>query len=75
MQKMPLTPKQHKVLKYLKSYHSKHEYMPSYREIAEGLGFKSTNSVFHLLNKLDAKGHIKRFRENGGCTYRSIEIV
>jgi len=75
MQKMPLTPKQHRVLKFLKDYHAQHEYMPTYLEICEGAGFKSTNSIFHLLNKLDQKGHIRRFKENGGCTYRSIELI
>lgn len=75
MQKMPLTPKQHKVLKFLEAYHAEHEYMPTYKEICKGAGFKSTNSVFNLINKLDEKGHIKRFKNNGGCSYRAIELI
>lgn len=75
MQKMPLTPKQHMVLKFLKDYHGQHEYMPTYREICKGVGFKSTNSVHKLINQLDHKGHIKRFKQNGGCTTRAIEII
>ena len=63
------------VLKFLKDYHAQNEYMPTYREICLGAGFKSTNSVFNILNQLDQKGHIKRFKENGGCTTRAIAII
>jgi repressor LexA len=75
MQKMPLTPKQHLVLKFLEQYYNHKEYMPTYREIAEGINVKSTNSVFMLLNKLEDKGHIKRFKHSGGCAYRAIELI
>jgi len=49
--------------------------MPTYREIAKALDVVSNNTVFHLLKALEDKGHITRFRENGGCSHRGIELV
>lgn len=75
MPKMPLTPRQLFLLKFLQEYSEHKGYMPTYREIADALDVVSNNTVFHLLKALEDKGHITRFRENGGCSHRGIELV
>ena len=75
MQKMPLTPKQLKVLQFLKAFYNENEFMPSYREIAENFDLKSTNSVFDYLNRLDQKGYIKRFKVGRYGGTRALELI
>ena len=75
MPKIPLTPKQLKLLKFLKSFYDEHEYMPSYKEICEVIGVKSTNTVHDALVRLDRKGHIKRFKEGKYGGNRAIELI
>lgn len=42
------------ILDFIVSYISKHGYSPTVREITEGVGLKSTSSVYnHLLRMLD----------------------
>lgn len=53
-----LTPKQESVLNFIKSYHSENGIMPTYEEIAEGLGFRYFNSVRQYLVSLQEKGFI-----------------
>ena len=63
--------KQEQILTFLKDFLDNNPYPPSYREIASGVGIKSTNSVKKYLDTLEEKGLIRR------CDYknRSIEIV
>ena len=39
--------KQEAILSYLKDYLDAHPFPPSYREIAKGVGIKSTNSFLY----------------------------
>lgn len=63
--------KQEQILKYLIDYLDNNSYPPSYREIASGVGIKSTNSVKKYLDVLEEKGLITRHDAKN----RSIEIV
>ena len=63
--------KQEQILKFLIDYLDKNSYPPSYREIAGGVGIKSTNSVKKYLDVLEEKGLINRHDAKN----RSIEIV
>lgn len=75
MKKMPLTPKQLNVLKFIKSFYIEHEYMPTYMEICESLNMRSTSSAFHYVTSLDKKGHIKRYKEGKYGGNRAMELI
>lgn len=66
-----ITAKQKTVLNYIENYNSEHDFSPTYREIMEGLGFKSVSSVAEHVENLVAKGALKR-RPNEA---RSLEVV
>lgn len=63
--------KQEQILKFLIDFLDNNPYPPSYREIASGVGIKSTNSVKKYLDTLEDKGLIRRHDYKN----RSIEIV
>ena len=63
--------KQEAILSYLKDYLDKNPFPPSYREIAKGVGIKSTNSIKNYLDILEEKKLIRRKDYQN----RSIEIV
>ena len=48
-----------KIYNYLIKYIKKYGFAPSVREIAEGVGLKSTSSVYCQLRKLEEEGKIK----------------
>lgn len=50
-----LTKKQAEVLRFVREYVAAHEYAPSYREIAEGLGVSSPATIFEHIRSLKAK--------------------
>ena len=47
------------ILQYLREHISEKGYAPSYRDICKATGLKSTSSVQHQLNSLEAKGLIR----------------
>ena len=53
-----LTIKQKMALEAIDYFINEKGYSPSYREIAELLGFKSTNSAYNLVLTLESKGYI-----------------
>lgn len=55
-----LTPRQLRVLAYLKDCIEKRGYPPSMREIGSAVGLTSSSSVAHQLKVLEQKGFIKR---------------
>lgn len=59
MSKKHLTNKQANVLGYLKHFSEAHGYMPTYREIADGLGYKSSNGAYEHCLLIEKKGYIK----------------
>lgn len=60
-----------KVYEYLIEYIKKHGYAPSVREIAEGVGLRSSSSAYNHLSKLEEEGKI----EMRGNSSRAIKIV
>ncbi len=66
-----LTKKQQQILDYMKEQLSLRGYPPSVREIGAAVGLKSTSSVHSQLEKLEAKGFIKR----DPAKPRAIEIM
>ena len=65
------TKKQAEILQYIRRYHRVHEYSPSYREIAEDLGYASVATVAVHIKHLIERGHLTK-RDNAS---RSLEIV
>ena len=50
-----MTPRQRSVLDYIEDYWEKHDYGPSYRDIAEWLGI-SPSATFRIVNILGKRG-------------------
>ena len=48
----------HRILEFIKEYGCEHGYLPTYREIGEGVGLKSTSSVAYYMLKLSDDGKI-----------------
>jgi repressor LexA len=67
----PLTRRQKEVLDYLKSFINKHEYAPSYREVADHFGFSSVATVAEHIESLKGKGYL----ENAENMARSIQLT
>ena len=55
-----LTESQKKVLKFIIKYIEENKNSPSIRNIAEGVGLKSTSTVHGHVERLEDKGYIKR---------------
>ena len=55
-----LTPRQQRVLAFIKDCIEKRGYPPSMREIGEAVGLTSSSSVAHQLKTLEQKGFLKR---------------
>ena len=67
----PMTPKMLKLLQFIKNYSTKFGYMPTFKEMADEMGYKSKNSVSALVKKLEDRDEIKR--DYAGYS-RNIEI-
>lgn len=48
-----------RMMAYIMLYFDHHGYAPSYREIADGIGMKSTSSIYHHLKILFDEGKIE----------------
>jgi repressor LexA len=55
-----LSPRQEKVLQFVRDAVRRHGYPPSMREIGEAVGLKSTSSVSYQLEALAKKGYLQR---------------
>lgn len=66
-----LSPRQAKILEFLRSYIEEKDYPPSIREIQEACGISSTSVVDYNLRKLEEKGYIRRDRDIS----RGIELL
>jgi len=66
-----LSPRQAKILDFLRSYIEERDYPPSIREIQEACGISSTSVVDYNLRKLEEKGYIRRDRDIS----RGIELL
>ena len=67
----PLAPRQQAVLRFIGAYQEHHGCAPTLRELCQGLGVGSTNTIDYHLKALERKGYIRR-REG---LARAIEIV
>lgn len=54
----PLTKKQHKILGFIQKYIDKHDYAPSYREIADHFGLSSVATVAGYIEALKQKEYL-----------------
>jgi repressor LexA len=68
---MPLTQRQREILDFITDYLQRHDYSPSFEEIAGHFGFASMNGVFKHLKVLEEKGFIRRLSNRA----RSIQLV
>jgi repressor LexA len=55
-----LTPRQRRVLEYIRDTVQRRGYPPSVREICDAVGLTSTSSVHHQLGTLEKKGFLRR---------------
>lgn len=67
----PLTRRQKEVLDYLRAFIDKHDYSPSYREIADHFGFSSVATVAEHVESLKTKNYLEH-EENMA---RSIQLT
>ncbi|MBI4947938.1 transcriptional repressor LexA [Candidatus Berkelbacteria bacterium] len=66
-----LTPKQKQILEYIQKFINKHDYAPSYREIAEHFGFSSVATVAEHIDNLKLKGYLS----SDESSYRSLKVT
>lgn len=65
-----LTKKQKQVLDYIRNFVEEHEYVPSYSEIADGLGLSSPSTIHAHVENLKLKGYLtKKWNAN-----RSLDL-
>jgi SOS-response transcriptional repressor LexA len=58
---------QHKdLLTFVREFIGQHEYSPTYREMAAGVGLKSLSAIKKKLIVLQAEGHLKLFGKERG---------
>lgn len=55
-----LTPRQRKIMEFLRRWGEEHGYPPSVREIGEAVGLVSPSSVAYQLKVLERKGYLRR---------------
>jgi repressor LexA len=68
---MMLTLKQRHVLQFIEDYLRCHQRSPTFREIGQGMGVRSTNTVAHYIRVLEEKGAIARVPGEP----RTIELI
>lgn len=66
-----LTPRQQRVLDFLRAYAAEHQRCPTYAEMAEGLGYADKKSITQYLQALERKGYIRRHRYG----HRALELM
>ncbi len=65
------TKKQKELLAFVDAFIKEHGYGPSYREVMNGMGYKSVSTVAVHIDGLIAKGYVRK-RDNSA---RSLEVV
>lgn len=55
-----LTPRQSRILEFLRAHVAEHGYPPSMREVGDACGLTSSSSVAHQLKVLEEKGYVRR---------------
>ena len=69
--RLPMTPAQKRVLRFVRRYIDAHDRAPSHREIAEGCGFASHRGAAGHVERLCKKGYL---RKTAGLR-RGLEVV
>ena len=54
-----LTDREVEFLTFLREFEAEYGFMPSYRQICAGCGFRSTHSPFYYVHRLQEKGHLR----------------
>src|SRR3989338_6360424 len=73
---MSLTPKQKKVLDFVKKYSAKNEFAPSLKEIGKHLGVSSPATVHQHLATLQSKGFLSREKSQPrSIALQSLEFI
>lgn len=62
-----LTKRQQEVLAYIAKTTLGQGYSPSYREIMEGVGWRSTSNVARVVDALVARGYLRKLRGAKRC--------
>lgn len=65
------TKKQRELLQFVDSFIKEHGYGPSYREVMNGMGYKSVSTVAIHIDGLISKGYLRK-RDNSA---RSLEVI
>ncbi len=68
------TKKDEKAFAFIVEFEKEHMFPPTIREICEGVGVRSSSSVYNRLRKLESFGKI-RIDENGRITIVGYEVV
>lgn len=55
-----LTPRQQKILEFIRQHVQQHGYPPSVREIGDAVALRSSSTVHGHLNRLEARGYLRR---------------
>jgi SOS-response transcriptional repressor LexA len=63
--------KQRELLSFIAAFISQHGYGPSYREIMNGIGYRSVSTVATHVDNLISKGHLRK----RDYSARSLEVV
>jgi hypothetical protein len=67
-----LTSRQLKFLNVIREYMKSHDGVaPSYRQMADAMGLKSTSGAFRLMECLERRGHVRRVKGSA----RSLELI
>lgn len=73
---MPLTPKQKKVLDFVKKFSAKNEFAPSLKEIGKHIGVSSPATVHQHLTALASKGFLEREKSQPrSMTVQTPELI
>lgn len=75
--KVGLTPRQMKMLHFIKEFIAANGFSPTYQEIARGTGSASRGTTFKTVQQLIVRGHLLQYQREGArhCMVRSLEVV
>jgi repressor LexA len=68
---MTPTPRQQQCFDFIRAFKSENGVVPSFEEIAKGLGLKSRSSVFQFIEALEARGYVRRLKGK----QRALELI
>lgn len=72
---LPLTPRQRQALRIIRRHIEDHGQSPTVREVMQALGGASPSVAQALLDRLEGKGFIYRYRNSGGRSSRNLRLT